>query len=115
MRTLALWYQKPRWLPDLKAWYRGDRLRNMAEGSEITSSISSATRSAGKYTLKWDGRDNRGKPVKPGRYTVFIEAAREHGTYQILRQDMDFTGAARQFTLPGNTEIVGATLDYRKR
>ncbi|MFN0122569.1 MAG: DUF2271 domain-containing protein [Blastocatellia bacterium] len=115
VRTLALWVQKLRWLPDLKAWSRGDRLRNMAEGSDLTASLSGATRSPGKYTLKWDGKDGHGKPVKPGRYTVYIEAAREHGTYQIMRQDMDFNGAARQFTLPGNTEIAGATLDYHKR
>ena len=66
VRTLALWYQKHRWLPDLRAWYRGDRMRAMAEGSEITPGVSSATRPAGKYTVKWDGKDNAGKLVKPG-------------------------------------------------
>jgi hypothetical protein len=44
--------------------------------------VATATRPAGKYTLKWDGKDNAGKPVKPGKYTVILEAAREHGTYQ---------------------------------
>ena len=115
VRTLALWYQKPRWLPDLKAWSRGDRLRSMAEGTDLTRTVSSATRSAGKYTLKWDGKDNQGKLVKPGKYTVFIEAAREHGTYQLMRQEMDFSGAPKQFNLAGNVEIASASLDYRKK
>jgi FAD:protein FMN transferase len=115
VRTLALWYQKPRWLPDLKAWSRADRLRSMAEGTDLTRSVSSATRSAGKYTLKWDGKDNQGKPVKPGRYTVFIEAAREHGTYQLMRQELDFRGTPQQASLPGNTEIASASLNYRKK
>jgi thiamine biosynthesis lipoprotein ApbE len=115
VRTLALWYQKPRWLPDLKGWMRSDRLRSMAEGSEITSSVSSATRSPGKYTLRWDGKDNQGKMVRPGKYTVFIEAAREHGTYQLMRQEIDFNGAPKQFNLTGNVEIANASLDYRKR
>ena len=115
VRTLALWYQKPRWLPDLRAWSRGDRVRSMAEGTDLTRSVSSATRSAGKYTLKWDGKDNQGKPVKPGKYTVFIEAAREHGTYQLMRQEIDFNGASKQFNLNGNTEIASASLDYRKK
>ena len=115
VRTLALWYQKPRWLPDLRAWSRGDRVRSMAEGTDLTRSVSSATRSAGKYTLKWDGKDNQGKPVKPGKYTVFIEAAREHGTYQLMRQEMDFSGAPKQVNLAGNVEIASASLDYRKR
>lgn len=115
VRTLALWYQKPRWLPDLRAWSRGDRMRAMAEGTDLTRSVSSATRSAGKYTLKWDGKDNQGKLVKPGKYTVFIEAAREHGTYQLMRQIMDFRGTPQQASLPGNAEIASALLNYRKK
>jgi thiamine biosynthesis lipoprotein ApbE len=114
VRTLALWYQKERWLPELRNWYRDDRIRAMAEGSEIAGSVSSATRPAGKYTLKWDGKDNAGKPVKPGKYTVVIEAAREHGTYQIMRQEVDFNGKPQEFQLPGNQEISSATIDYRK-
>lgn len=115
VRTLALWFDKTRWLPELKSWYRGDRLRSMAEGTDITSSVSSATRSPGKYTLKWDGKDDKGKLVKPGKYTVFIEASREHGTYQLIRQEMDFTGVPKQINLPGNVEIASASLDYHKR
>jgi FAD:protein FMN transferase len=114
VRTLALWYQKPRWLPELKAWYRDDRMRSMAEGNDITGSIASATRPAGKYNVKWDGKDNAGKPVKPGKYTVCIEAAREHGTYGIMRQEIEFGGAPEHFTVPGNQEIASATVDYRK-
>jgi hypothetical protein len=53
--------------------------------------------------------------VKPCKYTVFIGAAREHGTYQLMRQEVDFNGAARQFNLPGNAEIASASLEYRKR
>jgi hypothetical protein len=114
VRTLALWYEKPKWLPDLKAWYRGDRVRAMAEGTNVAQSISSATRAPGTYTLKWDGKDNQGKLVKPGLYTVCIEAAREHGTYQVMRQEMEFSGAARKVDVAGNAEIANAALDYRK-
>jgi thiamine biosynthesis lipoprotein ApbE len=114
VRTLALWFDKSRWLPDLKQWYRGERLRSMTEGNDLTTSVSSATRPPGKYTLKWDGKDQAGKPVKAGKYTVCIEAAREHGTYQVMRQEMDFSGSAKQAQLPGNVEIAGATLEYRK-
>ncbi len=114
VRTVALWLEKTRWLPDLKAWYRDDKMRSMAEGNDITSSVSSATRPPGKYTLKWDGKDNAGKLVKAGKYTVCIEAAREHGTYQLIRQEVDFTGTPQQFPLAGNVEISSASLDYRK-
>jgi thiamine biosynthesis lipoprotein len=79
------------------------------------SSISSATRSAGKYSVKWDGKDDKGNYVKPGKYTLYIEAAREHGTYQIISQEMNFTGTPKQITLTGNVEIASASLDYRKK
>jgi FAD:protein FMN transferase len=114
VRTLALWYRKPRWLPELRAWYRDDQVRERSEGTGLAYSISSATRSPGRYTLKWDGKDNQGKFVKAGKYTVFIEAAREHGTYQLMRQPVDFNGAPQQFQLPGNTEVASAELDYHK-
>ena len=113
VKTIALWFQKPRWLPDLKSWYRDEQVRALAEGGDLSNTISSATRPPGKYTLRWDGKDNDGKPVKPGRYTVCIEAAREHGTHQLIQQEWDFDGkTARQVTLPGNTEIAGVALDY---
>jgi thiamine biosynthesis lipoprotein ApbE len=115
VRTLALWFQKPRWLPDLKSWYHSDQVRNLAEGTDLSTTVSSATRSPGKYTLRWDGKDNTGKPVKPGKYTFFIEAAREHGTYGLMKQEINWDGKnAAQFTLPGNTEIASASLDYGK-
>jgi hypothetical protein len=114
VRTVALWFQKDRWLPDLRGWYRGDRLRLLAEGNEIAQSVSSATRPPGKYTLKWDGKDNKGVAVKPGKYTVYIEAAREHGGYDLLRQEVDLTGGSKQFTLTGGSEITSASVDYRK-
>lgn len=114
VRTIALWYQKPRWLPELTAWSHDDTLRNMAEGNDIISSVSSAMRPPGQYTLKWDGKDNKGKLVNAGAYTVCIEVAREHGTHQIIRQEMDFNGTPKQIQLPGNAEMAGASLDYRK-
>ena len=57
VRTLNLWYEKDSWLPELRNWYRDDRMRAMAEGSDIAGSVASATRPPGNYTLKWDGKD----------------------------------------------------------
>lgn len=116
VRTLAVWYSAShaKWLADLKSWYRSDRLRNLAEGTEIINTVSSATRGPGKYTLAWDGKDNAGKPVKTGTYTVYIEVAREHGTYQLMKQDIDVSGGAKKIDLPGNIEVSSASLDYHR-
>jgi hypothetical protein len=115
VRTLALWTQNPRWLPELKQWYRDDQVRNLAEGTDISKTVSSATRPAGKYTLKWDGKDNEGKLVKAGAYTIVVEASREHGGYEIERHTLNFTGKPEQATVQGNKELGNIVLDYRKR
>lgn len=115
VRTLALWYGKPRWLPDLKIWFKEDQLRKLVDGTDLATTVSSATRSAGKYTLKWDGKDDKGVPVSAGKYTVMIEAAREHGTYQLMKQEMEFSRVPAQFKLKGNAEIEEVTLDYRRK
>lgn len=115
VRTLALWFNGARWLPDLRSWYQGDQLRALAEGTNLVASLSSATRAPGKYTLKWDGRDNSGKPVKAGKYTVLIESAREHGTHQLMRQELDFSGVPQHVDLRGNAEIASASVDYHKK
>ena len=47
-------------------------------------------------------------------YTVYLEIAREHGTYQIMRQDVNVAGAAMKTSLPGNVEITSATIDYHR-
>jgi thiamine biosynthesis lipoprotein len=115
VRTIALWYHGDRWLPDLRAWNRADQLRRSAEGGSIVHSVSSATRSPGKYLLKWDGTDAQGRPVPRGRYTVNIEVAREHGTHQVIHREVDFAGPAQRVDLPGNYELASLSLDYRRK
>ncbi len=114
IRTLAVLFEKPKYLNELRAWYRDDRLRSMSEGTNILNSVTSATRSPGKYTFKWDGKDNSGKLVKAGQYTVLVEAAREHGGYTLDRKDMNFTGQPEQAQLPPDKELGPVVLDYHK-
>ncbi len=115
VRALALWFNGNRWLGNLKGWQHGEQLRALAETTDLMPSISSATRPPGKYSLKWDGKDNSGKLVKSGKYTVCIEAAREHGTYQIIRQELDCNGTAAKVDMKGDVEISAASLDYHRK
>lgn len=114
VRTIALWFGKYKYLHELRAWSRVEGLRSVSEDTHVMNSVSSATRPPGKYTFKWDGRDDFGNLVKAGKYNVMIEASREHGTYQLMHQEIDFNGSPRQFQLPGAVEIASATLDYHK-
>jgi hypothetical protein len=114
VRTLAVLYEKARWLNELRAWYRDDRLRALSEGTEILNSVTSATRSPGKYSFKWDGQDNSGKLVKAGKYTVLVEAAREHGGYNLVRKQMNFDGEPAEMQVPADGELGVVAFDYRK-
>ncbi len=110
IRRIAVWYNKSRWLPELRYWYDAQRK------SELDlNSIASATRSAGNYSLVWDGKNDAGQFVNQGKYTVFIEAAREHGSYQLMKQEMNFNGKVRDQSLSGNEEITSASLAYRDK
>jgi thiamine biosynthesis lipoprotein len=113
VRQLALWYNKPRWLHDMSAWYATYN-DQFAAGNNSISSTTSATRPAGKYTLKWDGKDDQGNPVPQGSYTLMVEVAREHGTHQLMKQEI--VGKKPQhFDLPANEEVASAAVDYRKK
>jgi hypothetical protein len=108
VKRIAVWYNKPRWLPDLRSWFAAKR-----EVEFDAASVTGATRGAGQYTLVWDGKNDAGEYVPLGKYTVFIEAAREHGTYQLIKQEMKFNGKSASQTLPGGEEMTAASLVYK--
>ena len=119
VRTLLLWLLQSekgqRWLPDLRRWHRGDQIRRLAEDKDLVATVSGATRNPGKYSVVWDGKDDQGAPVKPGTYTFYLESAREHGAYQLMKHE--FTVGGPPFTAPlkDADELKGVTLEYRKR
>ena len=119
VRTLLLWLLQSekgqRWLPDLRRWHRGDQIRRLAEDKDLVATVSGATRNPGKYSVVWDGKDDQGAPVKPGTYTFYLESAREHGAYQLMKHE--FTVGGPPFTAPlkDADELKGVTLEYRRR
>jgi len=120
VRTLVLWVSMGgsgpfQWLPDLKRWYQGDQDRKLIEKQEIFFTVSRPTRPPGKYKTIWDGKDNHGKQLDGGEYTVTIEAAREHGTYQSIRKQVTLTGKPFSEELKGNVEIRSASVEYRRK
>ena len=113
VRTVALWYDQPHWLRELRAWYRLNSPL-AAQNPDSMSSVTSATRPPGKYSIKWEGKDNGGKFVSCGNYTVCIEAVRQEGGYEILRQEIECAAAPKEIQLAGSVEIASASLNYRK-
>ncbi len=114
VRTISIWFNKDRWLHELRAWYATNYSQLISEPGKLNS-ITSATRSAGKYTVKWDGKDDKGNYVKPGKYSIHIEAVREHGTYQLMTQEIICKGNSQLINISGNAEVAAASLDYKKK
>ncbi len=120
VRTLSLWVSMGgsgpfQWLPDLKRWFQGDQDRKLIEKKEIFFTVARPTRPPGKYKVIWDGKDNQGKQLAGGPYTITIEAAREHGTYQSIRKQVLLEGKPFTEELKGNVEIKSATIEYRRK
>ncbi len=91
VRTLALLGQKPRYLESNYVWWR--RYGRLTPGVDAQAK---PTRPPGRYSAVWDGRDEHGGAVAPGRYTVHVEAARQDGghTYETLELTLGAGGAA---------------------
>jgi hypothetical protein len=119
VRTLTLWVNTtgrgPRYIRELRRWFMAARDGEDAGGPDLIATVSSATRLPGQYSLTWNGRDDRGTAVEQGTYKIFIEASREHGTYQLLQQELTLAAKPVSADLPGNDEIGGARVEYRLR
>lgn len=114
VKTIALWFNKPRWVPDMREWYRKNG-ETMKANPTSFSSVTSATRSAGKYTLKWDGKDDAGNILPAGNYTIYMEVVREHGGYDLLHQEVECKKKDQSFTLQGVKEVSTALIEYKKK
>lgn len=102
VQTISLWMLQSqkgtRWIRDLSSWYS-------ASGGE--ASTSGATRSAGTYSVVWDGTGLDGQPVPAGDYVLFVESAREHGPHSITSAPFAATGDGFAIDLPAVGELSG--------
>lgn len=76
VRTVSVWGNQPRWIGELSGWWKFAR-----DDQALVKAVSRATRGPGKYSVIWDGKDNAGKALPQGRYTVKVEVHREHGKH----------------------------------
>lgn len=107
VRTLVMLGAKPKWAPENFVWWR--RYGRQAPG--VLETVARPTRLPGKYTAHWDGKDETGKPVGPGKYILHIESSREKGghTYQTVDLDLSAAGAK---ALPAKDEMGAVELKF---
>jgi hypothetical protein len=119
VRTVALQFQPgkgERWLPDLKRWYQADqaRLSGPLGGVDIVGTVSAATKLPGTQRFVWDGLDDSKAPVAAGDYVLFIEAAREKGPYQLVREPITLNSTDSR-KIADNGDLQSITLDVRAK
>ncbi|MEM9379990.1 MAG: DUF2271 domain-containing protein [Planctomycetota bacterium] len=107
VRTLCLWIERERWLRDLRRWHRLHK-----NDRPHIDAVTRPTRNPGSYQLVWDGLADDGSRLPLGKYQIVVEAAREHGTYQIERGRLDTRASQGLVTLDGNVEISSCTLRF---
>jgi hypothetical protein len=120
IRNVSLWVSSGgpgpwEWMKDLRRWYASDKARKRVDRRDMVLTMARPTRPPGKYSVVWDGKDDFGRPLPPGDYTIFIDAAREHGTYQSIQKDVTIGDEPFAVELPGNIEIKSAALDYHRK
>ncbi|MEI7699438.1 MAG: DUF2271 domain-containing protein [Planctomycetia bacterium] len=119
VKTLSLFLMSdnpgPRWHRDLRRWYSSDQVRQLVDETKLIGTISKPSRNPGKYKVSWDGTDDLGQLLKDGTYTLYIEAAREHGTYQLMKQPLELGKEDYKHTLKGNVEIGSASVTYHRK
>ncbi|WP_294394106.1 DUF2271 domain-containing protein [uncultured Sphingomonas sp.] len=108
-QTLFVWYDVKKtggepgtkWLADLRTWWRkgGRGMHLPADG------VSGATRPAGVHKLTLpDG-------IKPGQYTLYVEAARETGGREIVSTPLSVP--LKPASAAGKAELGAITLSPR--
>jgi thiamine biosynthesis lipoprotein ApbE len=119
VKTLSLFLMTenpgPRWHRDLRRWYSSDQARLLADDLKLIGTVSKPTRNPGNYKVAWDGTDDHGKLLPDGSYTLYIEAAREHGSYQLMKHPFDIGKSDFDVKLKANSEIGAASIKYHKK
>lgn len=111
-RTLSVWYDTgkrnnagTKWLRDVRTWWRAAG----RSGKWAADGVSGATRAPGTHKL------SIAPALKPGRYTLVVEAAREAGGREVLRLPFALSPAGTgRAAAAGNAELGQVTLVARR-
>jgi FAD:protein FMN transferase len=107
VRTLTVWGNSQKYLKDLTDWWKIAR-----DDRTLVKAVTRATRSPGKYSLVWDGKDDKGKPVGQGTYTIRIEVHREHGAHRRQSGKIECGTDPATVTLAKNDESGESVVQY---
>lgn len=110
VRTIAVWGNSPKWLPTMSGWWKHGK-----DDKELLKAVTKATRAPGKYELVWDGKDDAGKALPQGTYTVKLEVHREHGKDVTQTVKIECGAKDAKATMEKNAETEESTVTYAKK
>lgn len=110
VRTVAVWGNNPKWLGTMSAWWKIGK-----DNKALLRAVTKATRAPGKYELVWDGKDDAGKALPQGTYTVKLEVHREHGKDVIQTEKIECGKEDAKVTMKKNAETEESTVKYAKK
>ena len=100
VRTLLLWRKEPKWLKDIRRWWRNVGRKD----AELVDAITSATHAAGTFPLSFKATDDQQQALPQGDYVLYIEVVREKGGRALLKQAFKIDNTAQKFTLNETAE-----------
>ena len=108
VETLSVWYgdEQEEWLKDMRQWWR------KLGRSKPFDQVSGATRKPGNYQIHWQSNS-----LAAGTYYLCVEAAREAGGRELLRQKIQIKDVAQPqtFSLAGQRELGLVTITLRDK
>lgn len=110
VRTVAVWGNHPRWLATMSTWWKIGK-----DDKELLKAVTKATRAPGKYELVWDGKDDAGKALPQGTYTIKLEVHREHGKDDLQTGKIECGSKEAKITMDKKSEVEESTVKYAKK
>lgn len=101
VRNLLLLGETPRWARENRNWWR----RVGRESPQLLDGVARPTRRPGDYSLVWDGRDDFGRPLPAGDYSLHVEASREGGDASYRRIPFTLGGGTLEETFDAEGEL----------
>lgn len=100
VRTLVLWRDDPKWLKDIRRWWR----KVGRKDAVLVDAVTSATRVAGNHTQSFNLTNDQGNPLVQGAYTLLVEVVREKGGRELIRVPFELDGTNKTYRATGKTE-----------
>ncbi len=105
VKNILIQGKSPKWLESNFVWWKryGRRLTQQDIDTQARTS-----RPPGNYNVVWDGTDENGEKVAPGKYILHYEASREHGghSYESLPLSLESRALEEQIAATGELGLL---------